>query len=187
MLSQELRTQIEQYVEERYTEPPIAFAASIRPPEPGAGLAARRVKSEAEKNLGFMLPPRPMSQPRLPALDEAVAHLGESFSDMLLRKIDEKGITDAECYRKAHLDRRLFSKIRSNKGYQPSKPTVLACAIALELPLDEAEEMLQTAGFAFSPASRSDLIVEFFIEKGRYNLLEINEALFDFGEKTLGS
>lgn len=192
LIRQDLREELEQYIGRQYIGR-MLHSGAVLDQHLDTGwnslsfaLPQRTKQMEDAPPAADCAPFMPEAPEEYTSLADTLSHLGESFSEMLLRKIDEKGMTDAECYRKANLDRRLFSKIRSKRSYQPSKITVLACAIALELSIEETKEMLQAAGFAFSQASKADLIVTFFIERGNYNILEINDALFDFGEKTLG-
>ena len=124
----------------------------------------------------------PMQAAAPQSLSDALRNMDESFQEMLLRKIDEKDMKDSECYKRAGVDRKLFSKIRSNPSYRPSKPTAVAFAIALELDLDDAADLLRKAGYALSHSSKFDVIVEYFIVNRRFDLRELNEALYEFDQ-----
>ena len=106
----------------------------------------------------------------------------ETFSQKLLRMITERGLSDSEAYTKAYVDRRHFSKIRNDEFYSPNKKTVLAFAIALELTLDEAKDLLACAGFALSRSSKVDIIVAYFLQNKIYDMFEINEILDAYGQ-----
>lgn len=120
-----------------------------------------------------------------PELDEVLAKKEESFSEMLLRMIDEKGLKDSDVYKRANIDRRLFSKIRGDEDYVPSKKTAISFCLALQLDIDEAKRLLATAGYALSASSRFDLIIMYLIETKEYNIHFANIVLDDYGEGTL--
>lgn len=120
-------------------------------------------------------------------LAERLAHLDASFSEALLALIDERGLTDAQVYRRANLSRQLFSKIRSKPDYRPSKPTAVALALALGLTLPQTQELLAHAGLTLSRSSKFDVIVEFYLARGVHDVMTVNEALFAFDQPLLGS
>lgn len=144
------------------------------------------VSEEAEHYLPYITQPRLIDTGKTRRLEDVIDKAGESFSQMVLRWIDEKGFSDPEVYRRANLDRRVFSSLRG-KDYQPTKRTALALAIALELNLDQTTDLLRSAGYALSRHNTGDRIIQFFIEEHRYNVLEINQVLYRFEQKLLGS
>ena len=120
-------------------------------------------------------------------LDDLLNDLDAGFSETLLKLIDRTGKKDAEIYKKTNVDRKLFSKIRNNPAYKPSKATAIAFAIALELDLEETKDFIARAGFALSHSNKFDVIIEYFIKQKKYDIFEINEALFVFDQSLLGA
>mgnify|MGYP004504438111 CR=1 FL=1 len=118
-------------------------------------------------------------------LDRVLENKAESFSEMLLRLIDERGMKDSEVYKNANIDRRLFSKIRGDEDYLPSKKTAISFCLALQLGIDEAKKLLAAAGYTLSMSSRFDLIIMYLIENCEYNVHFANIVLDDYGEGTL--
>lgn len=174
-LSKELLGAVESYIDENYVD---------------AHRIHRRGLLEVEfKALRNAVSPPCAAAPIIASngLDALVDELDEPFNTTLFKIIDAKGMTDAEVYKRANIDRKLFSKIRTGKGYTPSKRTILALAIALELSLDETDDLLERAGYALSHSQRFDVIVEFFIVSGKYDIFEINEVLFKYDQPLLGA
>ncbi|MBP7213119.1 MAG: macro domain-containing protein, partial [Anaerolineaceae bacterium] len=135
----------------------------------------------------FMVHAYPMSRKELSDIEAKFDFPEEvTFSDALLAFVDAKGMTDPEVYKRSNIDRKHFSKIRSDKYYNPKKTTVLALAIGLKLNLKESKDLLARAGYAFSPCDKRDVIVKYFIERGEFDIMKVNGALFDFDQKLLG-
>lgn len=120
------------------------------------------------------------------SLEDAVKNLDKSFMELVFSFADQKGLSDVEVQKKANLDRKAFSKLKCGTTKNPSKSTALALAVALELNLDDTKDLLSRAGWALSPCSKQDLIVQYFIERKAYDIYEINLALFEHGEQLLG-
>lgn len=167
MITDELRKSLAAYIEENYIEGP-----GYKPDY--------ALDRDAVKDSGVVF-----SKKESFTLDQLVEEVGESFHDMLFLRIDMSGMTDVEVYKRANVDRKLFSKIRSNPGYHPRKQTVLALAIALKLNIDDTIDLLARAEYALSPGNKGDLIVKYFIERGVFDIMTINFALEEYGQTIL--
>ena len=168
MITEEMRRSLDQYIQDHYVD--IDSSTTYY-----------SFDEDIEKSSGMTF-----SKKEAFTLDQLMEVVGETFHDMLFLHIDMSGMTDVEVYKRANVDRKLFSKIRSNPAYHPRKQTVLALAIALQLSLQDTVDLLARAEYAFSPGSKGDLIVKYFIERGIYDITAINFALDEYGQTVLG-
>lgn len=172
LIGKNLFNNIQSYIDDNYVD---------------SHLRRRALCAISEKELTSPAPRPLMAKEEGRSLRNLLKQQEESFSDMVLRLIREKHMSEVEVYKAANLDRKLFSKLRSNSEYQPSKNTALALAVGLRLNVDEARDLLGKAGYALSRSSKQDIIVEYFLQEEIFDIMTINEALFDFHQRLLGA
>ncbi len=170
-----LFVELRRFVDDNFFDDRVCMSALDAAPAP--------CKAEYSRNES-----RPFSAKKAPSasLPDLLGQLDESFAEMLMRKIAECGMTNSQCYNKANVTKSVFSKIKNDPSYRPTKPTVSGFVLALELPLDEAKEMLGKAGYSLSRSNKFDIILEWFITNKIYNILDINEVLLDYDQQLIG-
>ena len=180
-LSEKLFQGVASYIDENYadTRPKVTFTA--REPR------RRRDMDVCESAvLRECLPCEPVSTSKAMSLEDMLKQADTGFTETLLKLIDKAGKKDSEVYKRANLSKQHFSKIRNNPDYKPTKPTAISLALALELDLEATKDLIGRAGYALTNSSKFDLIIQYFIERGNYNVVEINMALYEFDQMLIG-
>ena len=181
----DFRTQLDAYIQEHYD--PGSIEETLEAGSPGPVFSSIDKDYSIMGKYSFSMPAVGRKEKStLEDLSKYLTRQSGTFQQQLFALIDKRGEKDADVYNRADIDRRLFSKIRSRRDYVPKKSTVLALAMALECNMDEATDLLNSAGYAFMPSSKRDLIVQFCIEKGQFNLMEINTLLLAYDQPLLG-
>lgn len=179
----QLISSIQSYIDEKYA---CSNKRILRSSASGSADCERKRSWQADEE-SYQPSESPVCMQSARRLEDLVAQTTETFQQALFRMIDERGLKDSEVYKRANMDKKLFSKIRSNADYQPKKITAISLALALRLNLDETRDFIGRAGFALTHTSKFDIIIEYFIENKNYDLFEINQVLFAFGEPLIGN
>ena len=183
-ISEKLFSDIESFIWDNYEDDGLMFCYSRRMED----ASPRPVKIRKQRKEPVSYPCAPCASPTpTPDLDDMLRNLDCGFAETLFRYIDEKGISDVDCYKRANVDKKTFSKIKCNKNYKPSKVTAVSFAIALRLNIDETNHLLNTVGMSLSRSNKFDVIIEYFITTGDYkSIFDVNEVLYKFDQITLG-
>ena len=182
-ISEKLFSDVCSYISDEYVDEPM-FCESLRMSfeDREDEREFRYARSKRTENARMLFEAKPHE-----TLEEMLRRMDKGFAETLFDLIDKKGIGDVECYKRANVDKKTFSKIKCNKNYRPSKVTAVSFAIALHLDLEETERLLRSAGLSLSPSSKFDVIIKYFVTTGNYeSIFDVNETLYQFDQVTLG-
>ena len=186
-LSEQLFQGVASYIDQNYVDSREQAVYGVGPEIRRNRIRRRRDMEICESVvLRESLPCTPMAAPKAASLEDMLKQADAGFTETLLKLIDKSGKKDSEIYKKANISKQHFSKIRNNPNYKPTKPTAIALALALELSLEDTKDLIGRAGYALTNSSKFDLIIQYFIEQGTYNVVEINIALYEFDQTLLG-